>query len=182
MKKLYIHKAQGTAGIEVESLTIIIDQQMPEFESIQKTQGIFVVDGEDFVESICKVLPGGTLDRVLGKLHLKKSTSFVVPLFDEKQEKNMGNNQAFTDFEYTVILLYNKGVLDNTTLSEIMERYRGIDIDSGGMAGTISNDGHDVIEIVLKTFGIPLPESSEHYGEDKWDLFHKIKSDRFGWM
>lgn len=110
----------------------------------------------------------------------------------------MGNNAAFTDFEATVIATYNKGVLDKELLSAFMEIHRGSDIDHGGMVGTLSNDGLDVEEIVIKTFGkeIPtrpeLPEDyttwtpeqdqlNEAYYETRGQLFSEISSGLFGW-
>lgn len=109
----------------------------------------------------------------------------------------MGNNAAFTSFEATVLATYNKGVLDRELLSSFMEQHRGVDIDSGGMVGTLSDDGKDVVEIVLTVFGedVPsrpdLPEDykawtpeqdaeNEEYHETLWGKFHGI-TDRFGW-
>ncbi len=109
----------------------------------------------------------------------------------------MGNNQAFTSWEATVIATYNKGVLDKELLSEFMEQYRDCDIDQGGMEGTLSKDGLDCQEITLKVFGVTVPpkpvlpkdwkewteaqeEENEAYGEAFYEAFHKI-SDQFGW-
>lgn len=109
----------------------------------------------------------------------------------------MGNNAAFTDFEATVIAVYNKGVLDADLLSSLMEVHRGSDIDQGGMRDTLSNDGLNVIQIVIKTFGKPLPERpdlpddyktwtpeqdvlNERYYEQVDTAFREI-ADRFGW-
>jgi hypothetical protein len=69
----------------------------------------------------------------------------------------MGNNAAFTRFEATVIAVYNRGVLDKGLLSDLMRPYEGVDIDHGGMEGTLAKDGLDVEEIVIKTFGKTLP-------------------------
>lgn len=109
----------------------------------------------------------------------------------------MGNNAAFTAFEATVIAVYNRGVLDKDLLSTLMQPYQGVDIDSGGMAGTLANDGKDIIEIVLTMFGEPVPLrphlpkdhrewteeqdiANEEYHESRWGKFHKI-TDQFGW-
>lgn len=108
----------------------------------------------------------------------------------------MGNS-AFTAFEATVIATYNKGVLDKELLSSFMEQHRGSDIDEGGMVGTLSNDGLDVHEIALKTFGKDIPQrpnlpedykqwtpEQEHandvYYETMGEAFSEI-TDRFGW-
>jgi len=69
----------------------------------------------------------------------------------------MGNNAAFTRFEAAVIAVYNRGVLDKELLSDLMRPYEGVDIDHGGMEGTLAKDGLDVEEIVIRTFGKTLP-------------------------
>lgn len=69
----------------------------------------------------------------------------------------MGNNAAFTAFEATVIANYNRGVLDQELLSELMEPYLGVDIDSGATLRALAKDGLDVEEVVIKTFGVKLP-------------------------
>lgn len=110
----------------------------------------------------------------------------------------MGNNEAYTNFEATVIATYNKGVLDQELLSSFMEYHRGSDIDSGGKVGTLSKDGLDVEEIVLKVFGLEVPKRpelpkdyktwtpeqdalNEAYWEQRYDLFSSIAYERFGW-
>jgi hypothetical protein len=110
----------------------------------------------------------------------------------------MGNNQAYTDWERTVIMLHNHGVLNEEILADLMEQYRGSDIDSGGMRGTLSKDGLDCEEITLKVFGVPIPKKpklpkdhrkwtpeeealNEKYWEERDAAFAAI-SDRFGWM
>lgn len=70
----------------------------------------------------------------------------------------MGNNAAFTAFEATVIACHNRGVLDKALLSDLMEPYRDSDIDSGGKRGTLSKDGLEVEQIVLKVFGVEVPQ------------------------
>src|SRR5450759_3972293 len=69
----------------------------------------------------------------------------------------MGNNAAFTSFEAAVIAVYNRGVLDKELLSDLMRPYEGVDIAHGGMEGTLANDGLDIEEIVIRTFGKTLP-------------------------
>lgn len=109
----------------------------------------------------------------------------------------MGNNAAFTAYEATVIAAHNKGVLDKELLGSFMEVYRDMDIDSGGMEGTLSKDGLDCVEITLKVMGVDLSprpklpknykkwtteqeQQNEDWYEEYWSKFHKI-TDRFGW-
>lgn len=70
----------------------------------------------------------------------------------------MGWNSGYTIFEATVVGAYDLGKLDKKLLSVLMEPYRGSDIDSGGEMGLMSKDGLDVRQIVLKTWGLPIPE------------------------
>lgn len=110
----------------------------------------------------------------------------------------MGNNAAFTSFEASVMACYDKGVLDIPLLNALMEPYRDMDIDSGGMDGTLSKkDKLDVVEVVLKVHGKKLspkpklpkdyrmwtPEESnknDAWQDAKWAAFNKI-TDKFGW-
>ena len=110
---------------------------------------------------------------------------------------NVGNNAAFTSFEATVIAVYNRGVLDKELLSDLMRPYEGVDIDHGGMEGTLAKDGLDVEEIVIKTFGKTLPARpdlpknhndwtpeqealNDAYQELRAEMFFAI-TDQFGW-
>lgn len=109
----------------------------------------------------------------------------------------MGNNQAYTDWEATVIAAYDEGVLTPALLSKFMDIHRDSDIDSGGKVGTLSKDGLDCEEITLKVFGVEIPKQpdlpknhktwtpeqerlNEEYWEKRYDLFSEI-SNRFGW-
>lgn len=70
----------------------------------------------------------------------------------------MGWNRGYTIFEATVVGAYDLGKLDKDLLAVLMEPYRGTDIDSGGEMGLASKDGLDVRQIVLKTWGVTIPE------------------------
>jgi hypothetical protein len=69
----------------------------------------------------------------------------------------MGNNAAFTSFEASVIAVYNKGVLDKELLDALAAPYKGMDIDRGGMEGTLTKDGLDIDGVICKVYGIELP-------------------------
>ncbi len=69
----------------------------------------------------------------------------------------MGNNAAFTSFEASVIAVYNRGVLDEELLKAIAMPYAGMDIDRGGMEGTLTKDGLDIDGVILKVHGIDIP-------------------------
>lgn len=109
----------------------------------------------------------------------------------------MGNNEAFTSFEASVLAVYNHGALTKPLLMALMAPYSGMDIDSGGMEGTLSHDGLDVVDIVLKTNEVPLPvrpdlpknyrkwtnaqsDANDKWQEARWEAFHAITSEA-GW-
>ncbi len=69
----------------------------------------------------------------------------------------MGNNAAFTSFEASVIAVYNKGVLDKELLDALAAPYEDMDIDRGGMNGTLAKDGLDIDGIILKVYGVTIP-------------------------
>lgn len=115
----------------------------------------------------------------------------------EKGDNLMGNNQAYSIFEAIVIAIYDKGVLDVELLSTIMEQFRNMDIDSGGQAGTLSKDGLEIEQIVIKIFGGELPtkialpddyktwtkeqqQQSDDYYESIGIAFNEI-TDKIGW-
>ena len=110
----------------------------------------------------------------------------------------MGNNAAFTSFEASVIAVYNKGVLDQELLDALAAPYEGMDIDRGGMEGTLTKDGLDIDGVICKVYGIvlcPYPDipkdwhvwtdeqrdANDAWQESKGDALRKITYDRWGW-
>ena len=110
----------------------------------------------------------------------------------------MGNNQAYTIFEATVVGAYNLGKLDKELLAVLMEPYRDCDIDSGGKEGlTSEKDGLEVEEICVKIMGGSLPtkpdlpkdyhqwtkaqdQANEDWQEALAEAFGEI-TEKFGW-
>jgi len=97
----------------------------------------------------------------------------------------MGNNAAYTNWEASVIALYNAGELNPATLDILSEIYRGTDIDSGGSMDLHSNDGKDVEQICVETIhpGV-TPDVDPDYPEEgpAWYLyFSEMKYFRWGW-
>ena len=103
----------------------------------------------------------------------------------------MGWNQGYTIFEATVIGAYDLGKLDKPLLAVLMEPYRDTDIDSGGSQDLCTRDGKGVMQIVIETWGLPMPEvptPGDDGGDDAWDAYHDavyeqfcIVRDVFGW-
>lgn len=88
MKKLYAHKAQGIGKEELESVTIELSTEMPMLpyaEPIERSCEIFDRDAQVLMDALCSTLPGGTLDRLIGKLLMKRATAFIVPLFEKEK-------------------------------------------------------------------------------------------------
>ena len=81
----------------------------------------------------------------------------------------MGNNFAYTVFEETVVGAYDLGVLDKDLLVVLMEPYRGMDIDSGASRFLKSHDGLTVEEIVIKLWGMTLPNKPDFYDKPECD-------------
>ena len=82
MKTERIYKAQGiSAHEELESAHIILEQEFPHFADTKESVRNFELDSERIANILCNTLPGGTLDRLIGKLLMRKATQLVVPLF-----------------------------------------------------------------------------------------------------
>ena len=109
----------------------------------------------------------------------------------------MGNNEAFTSFEASVIAVYNRGVLDKELLDALAAPYEGMDIDRGGMEGTLTSDGLDIDGVICKVYGIvlaPYPDiptdwtdwtdaqrdANDEWVEAKYEAIHKIQ-EKWGW-
>ena len=82
MKYVNIFKA-ATIGrtMEVESITIDLHEEFPEFKTIDEHSVLFEKEALTLADALLDALPGGTIDRLLAELLRRKSTSFVVPLF-----------------------------------------------------------------------------------------------------
>ncbi len=109
----------------------------------------------------------------------------------------MGNNQAFSSFEASVIAVYNRGVLDKKLLDALAKPYAGMDIDRGGMEGLLTKDRLDIDGVILKVYGVKLPprpklpkdwqkwtnaqrDANDAWQELKSEALNKIES-KWGW-
>ncbi len=109
----------------------------------------------------------------------------------------MGNNQAFSSFEASVIAVYNRGFLDKDLLHALASPYEGMDIDRGGMEGTLAHDGLDIDDIIFKVYAVKLPPKpvlpddyrdwtpkqdaqNEKWVDKKYNAMSKIER-RWGW-
>lgn len=82
MRDISICKAQGFREKPIESVTISFVDEVPNCKTLQDAHDIYDADGKALCEILFSVLPGGTVDRLMAAMLLKKATSFKVPLFD----------------------------------------------------------------------------------------------------
>ena len=112
-------------------------------------------------------------------------TGVDLQYFDDG-DLSMGNNAAFTSFEAAVIAVYNHSLdydfemrqsgmetpelfLNRELLDALAASYSGMDIDRGGMEGTLTNDGLDIDGVICKVYGIELPPYPDI--PDRWTLW-----------
>lgn len=75
---LHIYKAQATGGEAVDDVQISIQEPIPRMCSLDAATGTFSKDAEALEAALYRSLPGGTYDRLLGKMLERKATHFVV--------------------------------------------------------------------------------------------------------
>lgn len=150
------------------------------------------------------------LDHMRAMLILQEPLSNALYDLDNpkpKKRRNMGNNQAYSFMEETVMGAYKMGRLDKKLLAVLLEPYRDTDIDFGGSADLKAKDGLEVPDIVIKimdpaTFKKLEPlrvavnkhrkkdynklteeqqDAQEEYYEKRYEAFHKITKKQFGW-
>lgn len=85
----------------------------------------------------------------------------------------MGNNAAYSSFEYTIITIYNHGVLTLELLDELAKDYEGMDVDSGGSRDLQAKDGKKLEEICIGLVDPGwAPDNDTHYlysSDEEWD-------------
>lgn len=85
MKTIQICKARSVIeSMPVESATLIIDQEVPECATLDEYATFYDNEADRLVKALGNHLPQGLLDRVLGKLMLKRASLFVIPMFKEE--------------------------------------------------------------------------------------------------
>jgi YD repeat-containing protein len=104
----------------------------------------------------------------------------------------MGNNDAYSNFQFTVITLYDHGVL---TL-DILDSFGNYactypDIDSGGDTGLTTKDGKTLeqvcIEIVdpewkpVKSTTVSYDDPDHWKWEEEYNKWEEITGRRWGW-
>ena len=75
---LSVYKAQATGDQVVEDAEIAITTTIPTMQSLDHTDALFCIDAGALESALYGSLPGGTYDRLLGKMLARKATHFVV--------------------------------------------------------------------------------------------------------
>lgn len=79
MNYLHIPKAKPIhAGDEVQSVTIILDDETPEFKELHEQDAYYFVRAAELGDALYNALPGGLYDRLLGEMLARKATHFRV--------------------------------------------------------------------------------------------------------
>ena len=82
MKTVPLHKAQPVARREpVESVTLVFDEEIPDALSFKEYERLYDEQAEQLAAALTAVMPQGVLDRLLGKLMLRRASMLVIPMF-----------------------------------------------------------------------------------------------------
>ena len=78
MKNLTITKA-GRIVKPIESLTITFEDEPADNMEIFEAAELYDREGSWLAEALWNVLPGGTMDRLIGKLFERRASMFIIP-------------------------------------------------------------------------------------------------------
>ena len=81
---LSIYKAQPVGDGEVEPCRINIYREVPKAESLEVAATLYDKEAESLEEALYNSLPGGTYDRLVSKMLLRKASHFVIPFGDHE--------------------------------------------------------------------------------------------------
>lgn len=84
IKGIWIYKACPIGNQPVLPLTIQIDQEIPDCNSLDEARKLYAEQAKILVDALGEVLPGGIFDAVLVALMEKKVSLFRVPHFEPK--------------------------------------------------------------------------------------------------
>lgn len=104
----------------------------------------------------------------------------------------MGNNAAYSSFEFAIITIYDHGVLTLPLLDALARDYEGMDIDSGGSRDLKTKDGKSLEEVCIglidpqwvpvKTGGADDYDDPEEWElEERYGKWNEITDERWGW-
>ena len=79
MKTIQIRKAQRTLpAVEVPSVSIVIDEENTEYETLQEADYQYWSDAHDLCNALVYALPGGTFDRLLIAMLERTASHFKI--------------------------------------------------------------------------------------------------------
>lgn len=74
-----VHKAQPTIAAEpVRDVGIYVNKELPSFKTLAEAEAAFARDAEAIADELQGSLPGGTLDRLVAILLMRKASSLIV--------------------------------------------------------------------------------------------------------
>lgn len=93
MKNLTIAKA-GRIATPVESLTITFETEPPDRMEVFEAAELYEREASLLAESLWNVLPGGTMDRLIGKLFERRASLFIIPFGQPEHQPQQKEEQA----------------------------------------------------------------------------------------
>src|SRR2546421_12636015 len=96
-----------------------------------------------------------------------------------RSEETMGNNAAYSSFEFAIITIYDHGVLTLPLLDALAKDYEGMDIDSGGSRDLKTKDGKSLEEECIGLIDpqwVPVKTGgADHYGgPEGWEVGERL--------
>ncbi len=87
MREISIHRADGlNTEDQVRPVVIRVDQTQPVYTSSDQARERFKADGDALAEALWSVLPGGTVDALIGALLARRASMFRVRFPQEKTD------------------------------------------------------------------------------------------------
>jgi hypothetical protein len=79
MIEIKIHKA-SQAGKPVEPVTIVIDEEIPQFTSLEQQSAFSEMEAHQIEFALVSALPGGTYDLLFAVMCQRKASHLRVPI------------------------------------------------------------------------------------------------------
>lgn len=95
-KTINLYRAQALRIMPVESVTIVIEQEFPHYESLSASRCTQAAEGAILAAALLQTLPGGTIDRLLIELLKHRASTLHVPhlIPDEVEPRPMPEREV----------------------------------------------------------------------------------------
>ena len=128
MKRLNVYKSQRMHDRQrdpTHSATLIIDQEIPDFETLEGSRRVFENQAHDIVELLGSALPGGTMHALLIELLRRKECLLVVK--DEPARRDPGDAPTMLAIAAEITRLRESAVdcCPNCESTQITQETRG---------------------------------------------------------